>query len=687
MMRQPALGAAVSLQSLLGESNEKRQQISYDVKDEDRITVLASSKRNGLPTSTEMKKMLVDVRKNRVELLVKASDPRTNLHACLGSVIDSQLSSMHRIEHMTKKEASSVVVSLFEMMTVIHGRAVGEQAMTRNRKLSPLQAVVVSFTSLLEKVDAEIHRMINDVEGDTLLKGLPLGPQAKSMRFDPALVPEDRAHQCCPFCGLYSLNLCPENEGMEERNEAKLERYRAKMEIWDRYQQMKKAAETAGDPAPPEPNYRGDKMTRKPRKPGTKDLESPLVQCMCSTARCLREGTDIGSLCFVRCRMQDDDDNRHPFECCEEDLPRYPWRVSERSRRQCTCPYCTCRCNKRFRIADFQAIALRLITRSKLAEDTKTGEQVTASFVNTVMTTAMSSTATALKGAARDKDLPVDPSDVFATNVGAAAVRLSHALPVNAVQTMQRGMGRDTVVTLPSGDRFDTRVISSTTGKHGSNNRLPGQAGVDDVHDVAPGMVDRLNPKFDTVTPEFAEAAKNGPSPTALLFKSFIERTKAHIDLTTEASSGDDAVAVVSTKPAAKQNPKHPQHPKLPKGWPFEKEQKAGGDKIFDKIFMENMKKMHAKKKKREMSDKERRERRAAKKTAKLIAECKSKADETGREVAAGFGVTASQVTAFADGKVADGDGDYVNAADLLRGFKRMKASQESDKETKETEA
>ena len=99
--------------------------------------------------------------------------------------------------------------------------------------------------------------MINDAEGGTLLKDPPppLRPHAKSMRFDVSLVTEDPCIGIV-FCRLHSLSLCPENEGIKERNEVKPAGYRAMMEIWNRYQQMKKAAEHAGDLASPEPTFR-----------------------------------------------------------------------------------------------------------------------------------------------------------------------------------------------------------------------------------------------------------------------------------------------------------------------------------------------------------------------------------------------------------------------------------------------
>ena len=122
--------------------------------------------------------------------------------------------------------------------------------------------------------------MLNDAEGDTLLKGVALTSQAKLMQFHPLRVPQDPAHQRCPFCLMLSLNVCDKNKGMEAHNDSKLQRYSAKMVVWDRHLQMKKAAEDNSDPSPPNHLYNGEQITRKPRKPGTHNLEVPMVQCM-----------------------------------------------------------------------------------------------------------------------------------------------------------------------------------------------------------------------------------------------------------------------------------------------------------------------------------------------------------------------------------------------------------------------
>jgi hypothetical protein len=135
------------------------------------------------------------------------------------------------IDRMKKNELSTAVVSLFNIMTVLEDRSMVKQHITRGRKRSPLQKVFYDFTSLKERIDAEIVRMLNDAEGDKLLKGMALTPQAKSLRFHPSRVPQDPAHQRCPFCLMLSLNVCNENAGMEGRNDAKIKIYNAKMMV------------------------------------------------------------------------------------------------------------------------------------------------------------------------------------------------------------------------------------------------------------------------------------------------------------------------------------------------------------------------------------------------------------------------------------------------------------------------
>ena len=74
MMRQPALGAAVSIQSLLGDADSNRQHVPYAIVDNDRIQILLSSKKDSLPKDKKLKGYLYSVVIVRVDILKLAND-------------------------------------------------------------------------------------------------------------------------------------------------------------------------------------------------------------------------------------------------------------------------------------------------------------------------------------------------------------------------------------------------------------------------------------------------------------------------------------------------------------------------------------------------------------------------------------------------------------------------------------
>ena len=171
MMRQPALGADVSIQSLLGGANPNRQRVPYEIVDNDRVQVLSSSKKNGLPKGDGLKCYLQDVVTVRDDIISLAQDSHTNLRDTLKAAIDNDLRSRNSIKGMKKGELATAVVSLFDIMTVLENRCNKNQRSTRGRKQTPLQKVLHDFTSLKEKIDAEIVRMLNDAEGGQTPEG------------------------------------------------------------------------------------------------------------------------------------------------------------------------------------------------------------------------------------------------------------------------------------------------------------------------------------------------------------------------------------------------------------------------------------------------------------------------------------------------------------------------------------
>ena len=91
MMRQLGLGAAVSIQTLLDDANPIRQRVPYNIVDNERVKVVLSLKKNGLPKDEKLKRYLYDVVTARVDILKFANDPQTNLRDTVVTVITKDL--------------------------------------------------------------------------------------------------------------------------------------------------------------------------------------------------------------------------------------------------------------------------------------------------------------------------------------------------------------------------------------------------------------------------------------------------------------------------------------------------------------------------------------------------------------------------------------------------------------------
>jgi len=166
-----------------------------------------------------------------------------------------------------------------------------------------VRKIIDEFLDLRDKVDEQIREMLNDIEHDTLLKGIRLTPFQASLEFKEEAIPEDSAYRMCVFCKHFNTNTVAENEGMNERNDRRLSRDQRVQAVWSDFDKRRAEAEKNNEDPPPFPKHpiSGKELRRKPPVVSNKDLESPMVQCMCSTATCNQEGTDIGSSCFVKC--------------------------------------------------------------------------------------------------------------------------------------------------------------------------------------------------------------------------------------------------------------------------------------------------------------------------------------------------------------------------------------------------
>ena len=116
-----------------------------------------------------------------------------------------------------------------------------------------------------------------------------------------------------------------------------------------------------------------------------------------------------------------------------------------------------------------------------------------------------------------------------------------------------------------------------------------------------------------------------------------------------------------------------------PAGWPFPPPTtKCGGERIFDRIMGANAQNHHSKLRKRDLSGRQVRDRVEARKTSAILIAKSNQAELVGNSIAQASGVGMSQISQYADGKLADRDGDFFSSQEALKHFKRMNTSQSS---------
>lgn len=86
----------------------------------------------------------------------------------------------------------------------------------------------------------------------------------------------------------------------------------------------------------------GNAVKRRPTIPKYKDMRQ---QCHCFQHHCARKGSDVASTC--------------PIKCIDPSTnARYPWTDGK-----CTCPTCSCNCNKKYNVGDICEIQVAIQTR------------------------------------------------------------------------------------------------------------------------------------------------------------------------------------------------------------------------------------------------------------------------------------------------------------------------------------
>ena len=123
-------------------------------------------------------------------------------------------------------------------------------------------------------------------------------------------------------------------------------------------------------------------------------------------------------------------------------------------------------------------------------------------------------------GAANEANLQERAMDEFYINTAEIAARTGGQLSSAGRETLRKGFGRGTTVTLPGGDLFDTKAVTANRNAHKRNNRIPTNSGSNGGRDpLLPGMVDKYQPNLRNVTDVY-QSAVHANSSLAMQFLS-----------------------------------------------------------------------------------------------------------------------------------------------------------------------
>ena len=133
--------------------------------------------------------------------------------------------SHNTFQELSKDNGVLLIVDLFDQVGILRERATRLRPKTHHNSKTKEQVLLSRVMEVKEKMDKELSKMVNGGGSNKLLKEVDLSTAATSMPLDLLSVPQDPDYQRCPFCGLCGLDLVPENEGMERRNDNKMTIY------------------------------------------------------------------------------------------------------------------------------------------------------------------------------------------------------------------------------------------------------------------------------------------------------------------------------------------------------------------------------------------------------------------------------------------------------------------------------
>ena len=474
---------------------------------DERISVLQKQSKDAVLKSRGKKDLLQKFVTRRHDLLehAKLFDglQNSNLSECLSRVLPKTKAACSRVSN---NELSSKFTALLDPLKLLHDQlrcqeVQAEEAVSHLRQRregfrtrDPALVLLEEYLQIMDKVDQAVYAQRNSSDSDAKLRSVVLTSTQRQRTFDPLCVPQDETYRCCLFCGCESINEPPENVEVVEYNTRTDDDFAKKHRIWTKYL----AAKEKNQRTPP-PN---DPITKKEMKraPTRVKARSQILQCMCSTSKCVLQGSDISSTCPINC-IDHNTNTRFPFTGAPT--------------QSCSCTICNCTCSMAYHAKDTAVIVLKLM--QKMNTETKTSNvDATPSvhqFMGGMIAGGLQAAYTSMyadvqqqsnNGRKSSKDDVVRRTeqvfyDTAAQNI---ARKGGHGgLGSEGRQLLAKGFGTSTMVKLPQGQIFDTKAIGGNANFHHRNNRLSGEpSGIGfstSTTPLHPGMVSNQEINYD----------------------------------------------------------------------------------------------------------------------------------------------------------------------------------------------
>ena len=575
----------------LGSSLRNNDPITED----ELVYQLTIKKQGARMLSKDKKVFLLAVLKNKLEILLQAktfdSSIGTSLYAGLCSLMPVNTRVVTR--EASNSDLAVLVAQLLNPFKKLRQHILAQYKEERDQmghnlrsssnqspKETPVLILLNESFGLLENLEKDVYSHRSVPTKDTAVMPVKLTSLQRQRKWSADLVPVPKQLQLCAMCGHKTTNLPPENQEVIEYNDQKEKEYQDSLKAWDSY--MRKVSN--GDKSVKKPNG----LKRRPQRRGHRAKE-PIIVCKCSISYCLGNSDGESNCCPIKCskfniknNINDNDVVGDSLKKCEKnnDFPsdsrssRYPF-MNEGNGKYCSCPICMCKCSFACRVSDVPKILLCRQVQGKDSTDLKLEEQIgydtkAPFFFQDIFKESAKICYKTIKeqGTAENlrrrlasqvpkEGLLDSDNDVSIENRGVAAacefaatniVSRSQALTMLTRKEMKRGIGKpSTIVKLPSGDFFNTKLIAGNN-QHSTNNKLGGDFnGSKNSFEPHAGMKSNLEIDWSKQSDQYIDLIEHYSD----VKKEAKGKPEPIID---DYEDDDDSIQFLNVKPAAKKH-------------------------------------------------------------------------------------------------------------------------------------